>query len=79
MPGCVQPVSTHLLSLQADEARLQEIIQPQAWQRVSFGDWIEQARLIVEGSEEKLRSAGRSSSVERRAGDNQKARTTRPG
>lgn len=39
----------------AGEARLQEIIQPQAWQRVNFAEWIEQARLIVEGNEEELR------------------------
>lgn len=39
----------------AGEARLQEIIQPQAWQRVNFAEWIDQARLIVEGNEEGLR------------------------
>lgn len=39
----------------AGEARLQEVIQPQAWQRVNFADWIEQARLIVEGKEDELR------------------------
>lgn len=40
----------------ADEARLREIIQPQSWQRINFGDWIEQARLIAEGNEEELRA-----------------------
>lgn len=39
----------------AGESVLQGIIQPQAWQRVVFADWIEQARLIVEGNEEGLR------------------------
>ena len=37
------------------EARLREIIQPQAWQRVNFAEWIEQAKLIIEGNEEELR------------------------
>ena len=48
-------INTFAELVAAGEARLQEIIQPQAWQRVNFGEWIEQARLIVEGNEEELR------------------------
>ena len=48
-------INTFAELVEAGEARLQEIIQPQAWQRVNFADWIEQARLIVEGKEEELR------------------------
>lgn len=48
-------ISTFAGLIDAGEARLQEIIQPQSWQRVNFAEWIEQARLIVEGKEEELR------------------------
>ncbi len=48
-------INTFAELVNAGEARLQEIIQPQAWQRVSFADWIEQAKLIIGGNEEELR------------------------
>jgi len=48
-------INTFAELVAAGEARLQEIIQPQAWQRVNFAEWIEQARLIVDGNEEGLR------------------------
>ena len=48
-------INTFADLVNAGEARLREIIQPQAWQRVNFADWIEQARLIIEGNEGELR------------------------
>lgn len=48
-------INTFAELVAAGEAHLQEIIQPQAWQRVNFAEWIEQARLIIEGNEEELR------------------------
>jgi predicted flap endonuclease-1-like 5' DNA nuclease len=39
----------------ADEDRLAEIIQASSWQRVNYGEWIEQARLASVGDETGLR------------------------
>lgn len=49
-------ISTFRQLAESSPERLREIIQPQAWQRVRFDEWLEQAQLIVEGKDEELKA-----------------------